>query len=116
MVKKKVTTKSTKSLGDSVAPTIARVEQELMTGLLTQALALKILKNSSKPASELLRELMDMEVEVGRFIGNTLATGAGRGSVSNCTGVLSGALAFASGFSTKPKTDENKKGVQGRKP
>ena len=117
MAKKKIASKSTKSIIDSVAPTIARVEQELMTGLLTQALALKILKNSSKPASVLLRELIDIEVEVGRFIGSTLTAGAGKGPESNYTGALSGALSFVSSFNGKPRRpSESKKGVQGKKP
>ncbi len=77
------------------APTLRSIESQLMKSILAQSLALEIIRNSQKPTSELLSELLEVEVRVGEFVGDALREAAIQNKNKiDVRGALAGALSF----------------------
>ena len=51
---------------------LEKFENELVLGLLKKMLALYLIKNSKIPLSELMEELVDAEMQVGKFVSTAL--------------------------------------------
>lgn len=69
------------------------IEEKLTANALKTILALYLLKNTRKPMSSLVRELCDIEIEVGRFIANAIQDNTNP-LPQNFKGLLSSALSF----------------------
>lgn len=80
---------------------LGHVEEQLEKSILKAALALYILKNSREPASKLVRDLLQMEIEVGKFVGQVLEMRAGRMEVICQEGLLASTLSFIPAHSPK---------------
>lgn len=77
------------------APTLRQIESRLMKNILGNSLALEIIRNSQKPTSELIAELIEIEARVGEFVGETLQqTAAKHKGKIDLKGALAGALSF----------------------
>ena len=76
-------------------PTLQQIESRLMKNILAQSLALEIIRNSQKPSSELISELIDIEAAVGEFVGQALqqSTAKHKNKI-DLKGALAGALSF----------------------
>ena len=68
---------------------LAKIEERLVKSILSATLALHILRSSRKPTSQLTRELLDIEFDVGRFVGMAMQT-----KERNLKGALAGAVSF----------------------
>lgn len=77
------------------APSLRQIESRLMKNILAQSLALEVVRNSDKSTSQLLSELMEIEMRVGEFVGEALkqATTQHKNKV-DLRGALAGALSF----------------------
>ncbi|MBX3032597.1 MAG: hypothetical protein KF865_01635 [Bdellovibrionaceae bacterium] len=77
------------------APTLRQIESRLMKNLLAQSLALEILRNSQKPTADLISDLIEIEAQVGEFIGGALmqSTAKHKNKI-DLRGVLAGALSL----------------------
>lgn len=77
------------------APKLREIESKLTRGIMAQSLALEIIKNSQRPTSELIAELLDIECQTGKFVGDVLQNVGGKHQVSvDLKGVLAGAVSF----------------------
>ena len=77
------------------APTLRQIESRLMKNILGNSLALEIIRNSQKPTSEIIAELIEIEARVGEFVGETLQqTAAKHKGKIDLKGALAGALSF----------------------
>lgn len=65
-----------------------------MRSVLSGTLALHVLRNTRKPVSLLVKELMDIEMEVGQFVGAAMQMHAETLKASKLRGMLAGALSF----------------------
>lgn len=85
------------------------IEEKLTANILKSILALYLLKNSRIPMSNLVDDLFDMEIEVGRFIAEALQ-GSAKPLSKNLKGLLASALSFIPLQSDKglPKTSTPK--------
>lgn len=73
---------------------LQQIEERLLKSVLSGTLALHILRNSRTPTSELLEELMNVEAEVGQFVGQAMQMHVESLKATNLKGVLAGALSF----------------------
>lgn len=73
---------------------LEQIEEGLVKSILSGTLALHILRSSRKPTSKLVRELLDIDVEVGRFVGQALQMHAEHIKVAIPNGALASALSF----------------------
>ena len=72
----------------------AQIEESLSNVILASSLALKIIKGSRKPVSELVDELLEIEVQVAEFLGESLKPNDGSYSKVDLRGSLARALSF----------------------
>lgn len=80
--------------GPVPAMSLEQIEERLVKSILSGTLALHILRSSRKPLSGLVKELMDMEVEVGKFVGAAVQMHAESLKRTEMKGMLAGALSF----------------------
>lgn len=73
---------------------LEQVEERLMRSVLSGTLALHVLRNTRKPVSLLAKELMEIEMEVGQFVGAAMQMHAETLKASKLRGTLAGALSF----------------------
>lgn len=85
-----------KSRSSTATPlSLEHVEERLNKSILSAALALYILRNSTEPTSKLIKELIQIEIEVGKFVGQALEMHIKRTKMFwRKSGFLAGALSF----------------------
>lgn len=76
------------------APALREIEAKLTKSILAQSLALQIIRNSKKPTSDLLAELVGIEAQVGEFVGQVLEKAGGDPGQVDLRGLLAGALSL----------------------
>lgn len=76
------------------APALREIEAKLTESILAQSLALQIIRSSKKPTSDLLAELVSIEVQVGEFVGQVLEKAGGDPDQVDLRGLLAGALSL----------------------
>ena len=92
--RKKKVSLSAKPLQLQPRMSLEQIEERLVKNLLRGSLALQILRGSQKPVSKLLKELLEIEVEVSQFIGQAMQMHADNIKDTNFQGVLASALSF----------------------
>lgn len=86
------------------APFIRELESQLTKNIMAQSLALQVIRNSQKPASELVQELMSIEARVGEFLGKALEEAGGKNPRAiDFRGTLAGVLSFVPMKPFRPK-------------
>ena len=73
---------------------LEQIEERLIKNILRGSLALQILRGSRKPVSRLMKELIEIEVEVGQFVGQAMQMHVDSVKATNFQGVLASALSF----------------------
>lgn len=73
---------------------LEQIEERLVKNLLRGSLALQILRGSRKPVSRLMKELVEIEIEVGQFVGQAMQMHVDSIKATNFQGVLASALSF----------------------
>lgn len=77
-----------------VAMSLEQIEERLVKSILSGTLALHILRSSRKPTCELVEELLDIEVQVGEFVGQAMQMHTRNSKAPNLRGALASALSF----------------------
>lgn len=72
--------------------TLEQIEDRLNNTLLASALALKVLRGIRKPTSQLINELLEIEFQVGHFVGDAMKIHLGKAQSMNLKGTLANAL------------------------
>lgn len=72
--------------------TLGEIEERLSNTILASSLALKVLKGVRKPTSQLIQELLDIEFQVGHFVGEAMKIHVEQMRAPNLRGVLANAL------------------------
>lgn len=75
---------------------LEQIEERLVKSVLSNALALHILRSSQKPTSKLVDELLEIEIQVGQFVGHAMQMHIENLKASNMEGMLANALSFVS--------------------
>lgn len=85
---------SAKQLKPQPRMSLEQIEERLVKNILRGSLALQILRGSQKPVSKLMRELLEIEIEVSQFVGQAMQIHADNIKATNFQGVLASALSF----------------------
>jgi len=76
------------------ATNLRQMESRLIKNILVQSLAVEIIRNSQKPSSELLKELINIETQAGNFVGQAFMEAGSEPGEVDLKGVLASALSF----------------------
>ncbi len=90
--KKAKATKKSKEIVRSDSLTLEQIQERLTNTMLASGLALKVLKNIRKPTSQLIQELLDIEFQVGHFVGESMKIHAAQMIAPNLSGALANVL------------------------
>lgn len=71
-----------------------QIEEHLVKSVLSSTLALHILRNSRKPTSKLVNELLEIEMDVGQFVGRAMQMHAKSLKALSMGGGLANTLSF----------------------
>lgn len=94
------------------AMSLAQIEERLVKSILSGSLALHILRNSRKPTSRLVNDLLEIEMEVGFFVGQAMQMHSRSLRTANLDGMLASALSFIpmhEASAQNPSQSQNKK-------
>ena len=80
----------------NAAMSLEQIEERLLKSVLGGTLALYVLRSSRKPTSRLVNELLEIEVEVGQFVGRAMQMHVENLKAANLKGSLANALSFIS--------------------
>lgn len=95
--------------------TLGEIEERLSNTILASSLALKVLKGVRKPTSKLIQELLDIEFQVGHFVGEAMKIHIEQMRTPNLRGVLANALSTIPLGGTKPNTSAPTPSLPARK-
>lgn len=114
---KKKATKKSNAIVRSDFLTLEQIQDRLTNTMLASGLALKVLKNIRKPTSLLIQELLDIEFQVGHFVGESMKIHAAQMIAPNLSGALANVLSTVSvgGRNLPVPFADTPKKVQGRK-
>jgi hypothetical protein len=90
--KKTKTAKKSKKIVRSDYLTLEQIQERLTDTMLASGLALKVLKNIRKPTSQLIEELLDIEFQVGHFVGKSMKMHTAQMIAPNLRGALANVL------------------------
>ncbi len=83
---------------------LEQIEERLVKSLLSGTLALHILRSSRKPMSKLAEELLGIEIEVGRFVGEAMKLHSQNLRATKLRGSIANTLSFIP-ISTAPPSE-----------
>ncbi|MBY0315670.1 MAG: hypothetical protein K2Q26_09135 [Bdellovibrionales bacterium] len=92
--KKKATFPIGQPLAKKTATSLEQIEERLVKSILASTLALHILRSSRKPTFKLVNELLEMEFQVGQFVGRAMKMHSESLKSTNLKGALANALSF----------------------
>lgn len=72
--------------------TLEQIQERLNNTILASSLALKVLKGMRKPTSQLINELLEIEFQVGHFVGEAMKIHIQQMKRPNLRGTLANAL------------------------
>lgn len=92
--KNRLTLSSAQTLNAKDVMSLDQIVERLVRSILSGTLALQILRNSRKPTYKLVNELLEIEMEVGQFVGRAMHMHAKSFKASNMGGMLANTLSF----------------------